>query len=141
MISSRSLDDLHPIVKEKALHHTALCKANGIDLLIYCTYRDIEAQNSLYAQGRTTPGNIVTNARGGESFHNYKLAYDCVPLVSGKPAWADRDKYNLIGILGESCGLEWAGRWTGKLREIAHFQYSAGLSLADLRSGKQIPAA
>ena len=139
MITSRSLDDLLPVVRAKALAHQEACKEEGIDLLIYCTYRDNEAQEALYLQGRTTAGAIVTNARGGDSYHNYRCAYDCVPLVGGKPAWNDTKLYAKVGQLGESVGLQWSGRWSGKLKETAHFQYTAGLSLHDLKSGKQIP--
>ena len=140
MINSRNLDDLHPYVKSLALKHEALCTENGIDLLIYCTYRDDECQNALYAQGRTKPGHIVTNAKAGESFHNYHLAYDCVPMIHGKPQWSDMELYHRVGELGESIGLQWAGRWTGKLHETAHFQFTGGLTLEDLKAGKQIPS-
>ena len=52
MVTSRSLDDLLPCVKLKALAHIAACKEAGIDLLIYCTYRDIEDQETLYRKGQ-----------------------------------------------------------------------------------------
>jgi peptidoglycan L-alanyl-D-glutamate endopeptidase CwlK len=136
MISSRSLEDLLPAVKAKALAHLAACKDAGIDLLIYCTYRDLESQAALYAQGRTKPGKVVTNAKAGESYHNWRVAYDCVPLVGGKPAWGDTDLYLKVGQLGEYVGLEWSGRWSGKLKETAHFQYTGKLSLRDLAAGK-----
>lgn len=35
-----------------------------------------------YAQGRTTPGAIITNAQPGQSPHNFGLAVD-VTLISG----------------------------------------------------------
>jgi peptidoglycan L-alanyl-D-glutamate endopeptidase CwlK len=63
-----------------------------------------------------------------------------VPIRNGKPVWntsgSDGDLWRKIGEIGESVGLEWAGRWTGKLREMAHFQYTGGLTLAQLQSGK-----
>ena len=136
MISSRSLEDLLPLVKARALAHIEVCKEEGIDLLIYCTYRDNESQDSLYRQGRETTGAVVTNARGGESVHNYHCAYDCVALVQGKPQWGDSVLARQVGTLGELVGLEWSGRWAGKLKETAHFQYTAGLSLKDLQLGK-----
>ena len=139
MTTSRKLEDLHPVVAAKAKAHSAACAEAGIDLLIYCTYRDFEDQNSLYARGRTVQGKIVTNARGGDSFHNWRVAYDCVPLVGGKPAWDDTRLYAKVGAIGESVGLEWSGRWSGKLKETAHFQYTGGLSLQDFKNGKQIP--
>lgn len=138
MINSRSLDDLHPRVKTLAEKFKAECLAIGYDVLIYSTYRDIEAQNALYAQGRTTKGSIVTNAKGGQSFHNYRVAFDWVPMVHGKPLWSDSFAYARCAKIGEALGLEWAGRWTGKLKETAHFQYSGGLSLADFQAGKTL---
>ena len=135
MINSRSLEDLVPAVKTRALAHIEACKEAGIELLIYCTYRDLEAQETEYAKGRTAPGAIVTSAKPGQSYHNFRCAYDCVPLVGGKPAWSNTVLYSKVGILGEGVGLEWSGRWKGKMRETAHFQYTDGLTLAQLQAG------
>ena len=137
-MASRSLDDLHPLAREKAQLFVSACAAAGIDILIYCTYRSPEEQDGLYAQGRTTPGKIVTNARGGESYHNWRLAFDWVPVVGGKPQWADKALYAKAGIIAESVGLEWAGRWTGSLRETAHCQLTGGLRIADLKAGRTL---
>jgi peptidoglycan L-alanyl-D-glutamate endopeptidase CwlK len=143
MINSRSLADLVPECKAKAERFLNLAKDAGIDLLVTSTYRDNESQAALFAQGRTKPGVIVTNARPGQSWHNWRCALDVVPLRNGKPVWGttgpDGDLWRKIGELGESVGLEWAGRWKGKLREMAHFQFTGGLTLAELQSGK-VPA-
>ena len=40
------------------------------------TYRSFDEQNHLYAQGRTKPGKIVTYAKGGQSYHNFGLAFE-----------------------------------------------------------------
>lgn len=135
MIASRDLFELHPSVRRMAEEHVDACREQGLDLLIYCTYRDAEQQDALYALGRTVPGRIVTNARGGESMHNYRLAYDAVPLIGGKAQWNDDALIRRVGQLGEEAGLEWAGRWTGKLRESVHFQWTDGLTLGDLQRG------
>ena len=137
-MASRSLDDLKPPAKQRAEAFLKACEEAGLDILIYCTYRSGEEQNALYAQGRTKPGKIVTNARGGESFHNYGCAFDFVPLVAGKSAWDDTNLYRKAGVIAESIGLEWAGRWTGKLRETAHCQYTGGLTLSQLKSGSKV---
>ncbi|MEM2159407.1 MAG: M15 family metallopeptidase [Candidatus Nitrosotenuis sp.] len=142
MINSRSLDELLPVVKDKVERFISVCKENHIDLLVTSTYRDMESQAALYAQGRTTPGKKVTNAKPGFSFHNWRCAVDIVPLRNGKPVWGtkpgpDLDLWNKVGELGESVGLEWAGRWKS-FREFAHFQYTAGLTLKDLQAGKHI---
>ena len=134
MIASRDPADLLPVVRERLEELFVLTKQVGIDLLLTSTYRDLESQNALYAQGRTTPGHIVTNARGGQSYHNYRCAFDFVPLVNGKPAWADIRLFVKVGGLGEQVGLEWAGRWTS-FKEYAHLQYTGGLTLAELRAG------
>lgn len=131
MINSRSIEDLIPSMQILCKAHIAACAAVGIDLLVTSTYRDAESQSALYAQGRTKPGKIVTNARAGESYHNFQVAYDVVPIRNGKPVWDINDpSWAIIGTLGEKCGLDWAGRWI-KFKEFAHFQ-KPGLTLAKL---------
>ena len=141
MINSRSLDDLNPIVADKARDFIARCKAEGIDVLVTSTYRDNESQNALFAQGRTAPGKIVTNARAGQSFHNFRVAFDVVPLRNGKPVWGTANEdavlWKKLGAIGKSCGLEWAGEWR-TFKEFPHFQFTNGLTLADFRAGKTI---
>jgi peptidoglycan LD-endopeptidase CwlK len=140
VITSRSLDDLLPVVKDMAEQLIEACKAAGIDLLITSTYRDLEAQAELYAKGRTTGGNIVTNAKPGESFHNWRVALDFVPIEDGKCAWSDLAAFERVGEIAERLGFQWAGRWTGSLREEAHVQYTGGLTLTQLENGS-IPSA
>jgi len=138
MINSRSLDELLPVAKERVEQFLRLCKENDIDLLVTSTYRDHESQQALYEQGRTTAGKVVTNAKAGDSWHNWRCAVDVVPLINGKPNWDGSDPvWTKIGELGEQAGLEWAGRWR-TFKELAHFQYTGGLTLTDLKEGKQI---
>lgn len=138
MISSRRLEDLHPVVQKMANAHITACSQAGIHLLITSTFRDHASQDALYAQGRTAPGRKVTNARGGQSFHNYRVAYDVVPLRNGKPVWStaglDGELWKEVGRLGESVGLEWAGRWI-KFREFPHFQFTGGKPLSHFQAG------
>ena len=126
-MASRSLDDLAAPVRAGAVAMLAKCRAAGIDLLIYCTLRSNSEQAALYAQGRTKPGVVVTNARPGQSMHNpdktgKSRAFDAVPLVNGKAAWDNAALVEKVGLIGEACGLDWAGRWRGPLRERVHFQ-------------------
>lgn len=127
-MSSRSLDDLTQDMAQRATIHKQLCAEKGVELLIYCTLRSNEEQTELYAIGRTKVGKIVTNARAGESAHNPDAldkahAYDCSPLIHGKlvddtnhPSW------RIVIACGEEAGLVASARWTGKLKETAHFQ-------------------
>jgi len=121
---------------------------NGVTILLTCTYRSGEEQDALYAQGRTHPGRVVTNARAGESLHNRTdphggpaaEAFDVVPLRHGKPVWGtsgdgiddddsddhtdDLEVWQRVGAHGEAAGLEWAGRWK-RMKEFPHFQRKA----------------
>jgi peptidoglycan L-alanyl-D-glutamate endopeptidase CwlK len=137
MINSRSLDDLAPPVKQRAEAFIEAAKAKGIDLLVTSTYRDHESQTALYNQGRTTPGKVVTNAKAGQSWHNHRCALDVVPLVNGKAIWNDNVVWMQIGEIGVACGLEWAGNWK-TFKEFPHFQYTGGLTMAQLNAGAMI---
>ncbi len=43
--------------------------------------------------------------------------------------------YEELGKIGESLGLRWGGRF--RFRDYGHFEYTGGLSLADLKAGKR----
>lgn len=140
MINSRKLEDLHPYVKTLAEKLIADCDAAGIDIIITSTYRDHECQQKLYNQGRTPESKargekIVTNAKPGTSWHNWRVAFDVVPVVNGKAVWNDNRAWSTIGQIGVGLGLEWAGNWK-TFKEMPHFQYTAGLTLADFAAGK-----
>jgi peptidoglycan L-alanyl-D-glutamate endopeptidase CwlK len=123
VINSRSLSDLTPETQEKAKALVAGCLLEGITLLIYCTYRDNEYQDTLYAQGRSTKGSVVTNVKGGMSFHNYRLAFDAVPTVDGVAQWNDNALWKRVGAVAERAGLNWGGSWQGFV-DKPHFQNS-----------------
>jgi peptidoglycan LD-endopeptidase CwlK len=131
MIDSRSIDDLNPYVAKLCRQFIAKCKDAGIEVAIISTYRDNARQNQIFAQGRTRPGKIVTYARGGQSWHNYRLAFDFAVLKHGEIDWGDRKSYLAARKIGESLGLE------GLSFELAHLQARGGLTLAQAAAGKQ----
>lgn len=136
MLNSRLIDDLLPPVAERARQLLAACEEAGIELLITSTYRDFEAQDRLYAQGRFLPGQIVTWAKAGDSWHNWKRAFDVVPLRAGKPVWSirghDKDVWLRVGKIGEDLGLEWGGNWP-RHPDYPHFQDRMGRTLYGLK--------
>lgn len=142
---SRNTNDLHPYVKKLAEELVIRAMNNGIPVIITQTLRTIKEQDELYAQGRTKQGRIVTKARGGESMHNYGLAFDVALVKNGRAVWdedADLNKNQLadweeVGRLGEELGLEWGGRW--RFPDRPHFQYTFGLTIKDLKAGKRPP--
>ena len=132
MIASRQISDLKPDVAEKCLRFIEKCKEAGYDVIITSTYRDNESQDALYAQGRTTPGNIVTKARGGYSFHNFRVAFDFAPLINGKIDWNNNAGFTACGHIAESIGLEWGGSW--KFTDMPHCQFTGGHTLEQFRA-------
>lgn len=87
--------------------------------------RTYAEQDTLYAQGRTTAGHIVTNARGGYSNHNFGCAVDCYPFLSGSTGdlnWNARSPQFLAMVEAlRAQGLAWGGEWVS-LPDAPHFQ-------------------
>lgn len=104
---------------------------HGVTVEVISGLRSYAQQSALYAQGRTKPGRIVTNARPGSSWHNYGLAIDLgifrngVYLDEKNPRLADK-VYAELGALAKSMGIEWAGYWTS-FKETPHFQFRPGI--------------
>jgi peptidoglycan LD-endopeptidase CwlK len=127
-MASRRIEDLHPTLQPLARTLLTDCAAVGVDVLIYCTYRSNEEQNELYARGRTKPGSVVTRVRGGQSRHNHtengvpaSLAFDCVPMVHGRPDWDAHEAYDNIAAVGRKLGLTWGGDWKS-FQDKPHFE-------------------
>jgi len=141
-LSSISLSALNPYVAGLAKKFLDLCTFNNLNVRIIVTFRSWDEQDTLYAQGRTIPGSIVTDAKGGESYHNFGLAFDCAPVTNGLIDWDATDKFNKMGILGQQVGLEWGGNWiTFKINlvDTPHYQYTFGLSTEQLLDGVRPP--
>jgi peptidoglycan L-alanyl-D-glutamate endopeptidase CwlK len=130
-----NLNLLKPKVKTLALELQKRAKEAGVDIIFTCTARTRAAQDKLYAKGRTLPGKIVTRAKGGESMHNYGVAFDICPVVNKKAVWNDVELFNKIGKIGMAIGLEWGGTWK-KFIDKPHFQYTAGYGLEDFKTVK-----
>ncbi len=122
---SRSLDDLDPRFRPLVDLFLASCRAAGYDILVTCSLRTWDDQSRLYAIGRTVPGKKVTNAKPGESAHNFGLAIDIVPMIYGKPYWnftKTDPTWQAVGKLGMEAGLEWLGAPGSRFVEGAHMQ-------------------
>lgn len=135
MINSCKIEDLHPVVQELCRKHIAACAARGVTIQVTNTLRDAEYQAYLYSLGRTKPGNIVTNMKLVGP-HAFGLAYDVVPVVDGKAQWNDNRLWAITGEEGKKLGLTWGGDWKSII-DKPHFEYTVGLTAADLRAGKR----
>ena len=85
-------------------------RERGYNIAIVQAFRSFDEQNALYAQGRTEPGSIVTNARGGESAHNYGLAFDFAFVDdNGDLSWSDSNPWAEVGSIAKELGMDWGG--------------------------------
>lgn len=126
-MSSRDPNDLHPILKERwydaqeayVQEYPALPQP-----FLVQTYRSVDDQNADYAKGRTVPGKIITNAKGGQSLHNYMpaLAFDIAFKDSkGSVDWNDEYLFENFAKIAKRFGLAWGGDWKG-FKDKPHFQ-------------------
>lgn len=95
--------------------------------------RSYAEQDALYAQGRTAPGKIVTNARPGQSWHNFGLAVD-IGIFDGTGKYQTAaEPYRELGAIGRALdGIEWGGSWP-RFPDFPHFQVSTGLTITEAR--------
>lgn len=124
MSNEQFINTLHPRIRPMARGFLAAAKLEGIDLKITFGMRTFAEQQALYDQGRTTPGKVVTKAKPGQSFHNYGLAIDVVPIVNGKADWNSK-LWSKIGEIGKACGFAWGGDWKS-FKDLPHFEYPPG---------------
>lgn len=122
MLVSRSIDDLRADVAKNCRALVAAAAARGLPVLITETVRDEAYQRSLYEQGRTKPGSIVTNA-AVPSFHGVRagLAFDFCKDVRGHE-YDDADFFTQVGELGKALGFSWGGDWRD-FPDRPHFQW------------------
>lgn len=148
-ISLDRIELLHPSVREEAMEiYKKITEAltGRASCRFTQTLRTFKEQDDLFAKGRTKLFSAngervgkVTNAKGGQSYHNYGLAIDFCLVIDGKLAswdWQkdfDNDKtadwMEVVNIF-KSYGWEWGGDW--KFIDRPHFQKTFGLSTKEL---------
>lgn len=131
-ITDQRIATLHPAVRQLATDFiNAVDDELGIQLRMTQALRTIAEQDNLYAQGRTKPGKVVTNARGGTSFHNYGLAWDVVEIKAGAANW--NTDWKKISAIASRMGIEWGGNFKS-IVDKPHFQKTFGYTIAQLRA-------
>lgn len=108
------INELVPAMRQKVVKTIQEAAKIGYELRAVETYRTSQRQAELYAQGRTTPGSIVTNAKPGESLHEKRRAVDFVDRQKGY----DID-WQAIANLAKKQGLVWGGSFG----DNPHFEY------------------
>ena len=118
--SEKTIATLLPEVQPTARALVQKAALSGIKIKVISGLRTYAEQDALYAQGRTKPGNIVTNAKGGYSNHNFGIAFD-IGVFEGSQYLEESSKYQAVGVLGMDLGLEWGGNWK-TIVDQPHFQ-------------------
>lgn len=135
---------LHPVVEEKRDELIRRASDEGIEIIITDGFRSFEEQDAIYAQGRTREGNVVSNAKGGESFHNYGLAIDFALQTEDDVIWdleydgnenGESDWMEIVDI-AKDLGFTWGGDFRG-FKDYPHFEMRFGLSIRELKRGER----
>ena len=112
-----------PSLKVKAYQLIQQLSLKGIDVEVSQGLRTWAEQEALYAQGRTTPGRIVTNAQPDQSWHTYGCAFDIdIVVANGGIDWSGTSPaWNLAISTGMGLGL-YAGAEFRTFPDKPHFQ-------------------
>ena len=132
-------DGIHSVVKESALEMIKRAYEEKIYVQITSGFRSFAEQDKLFAQGRTDKTKpIVTNARAGQSNHNFGLAIDYVLLSEDglKAIWTVNKDWKRVAAIGKELGFKWGGDWTS-FKDYPHLEMMGGLSMKDLQNGRK----
>jgi peptidoglycan L-alanyl-D-glutamate endopeptidase CwlK len=130
--TKKRIDQLHPSVRDevaKIIQECDLALTGKAKVRITQGLRSFSEQDDLYAYGRTKPGKKITNAKGGQSIHNYGFAIDICLIIEGKTASWDTAKdwdndqisdWNECVKIFIKYGWEWGGDWK-TFKDLPHF--------------------
>jgi peptidoglycan LD-endopeptidase CwlK len=140
---------LHPLIRGDVQHIIEEIEAGWPKIMairIVQGLRTFAEQDALYAQGRTKPGNRVTNSKAGQSYHNYGLAIDFAILYdkdeNGNYETLSWDTVKDMNRNGESdwmevvdafekSGYTWGGRFHS-IVDQPHFEKTFGYNWRQL---------
>lgn len=126
----KGIEALYPDFRDKIKVLIKTMNDLGLPVILSEGIRTGKRQDELYAQGRTTPGSIVTNAKAFESYHQYGVAADIIFKISG---WnAPESSWKVLGSEGKKIGLVWGGDW--EFRDVAHFEWHPTFSYKDIKN-------
>ncbi|MDZ5713617.1 peptidoglycan-binding protein [Jeotgalibacillus haloalkalitolerans] len=136
--SVRNMGDIDSRIKDMTIEMIKRAYQEGINVQISSGLRTNDEQNRLYAKGRTTSGNIVTNARAGQSAHNYGLAVDyfLTDQTGTRAVWTVNAQWKRVAAIAKSMGFTWGGDWTS-FPDASHLEYTKGLTWRDLQAGRR----
>jgi peptidoglycan LD-endopeptidase CwlK len=143
--SQAIIDTLHPKYApsvQSAWTEAQAAMPSNVQVILIAGMRTFAESDALYAQGRTEPGPIVTNAPAGESFHNYGLAVDFDMVTNGKDDYVVGPHWIEVVAVMKKYGMEWGGDWES-IKDNPHFENRYGYTwqqlLAKHNAGDFIP--
>lgn len=154
ILSIERIKTAHPALRKEleVIYHEANNKLAKSRLRFACVLRPFEEQNRLFAIGRTVRGKKVTNAKAGESNHNYGLAVDIVLLIDKdgngtfeSATWDTNADFDSDGVsdwlevvkVFQKYGWTWGFWKNGRHWDKPHFQKTYGLHWKTLLKRKQ----
>ena len=129
---------LHLAAQDKARRFMAALDAADYPLTVKFiqSSRTYKEQDDLFAIGRTRPGRKVTNARGGQSNHNFAIAWDIGIFRGGEyldgDNAAEAAEYRKVAEITEMDGLLWGGNWAS-FPDMPHYQLETGRNTSETR--------
>ena len=84
----------------------------------------------------------MTNAKGGESYHNYGLAVDFAVEADGEVIWDvsydgndnGKSDWEEVAEIAKDLGFTWGGEWE-EFKDYPHLQMDFDTSIRDLQRG------
>ena len=130
--TERNLDLLQIPAQHAARRFMSAVTGKGIDARIISGTRSYDEQNELFRQGRFgNPGPRVTNARGGQSRHNFGIAWD-IGIFEGGKYLTEAAPYNRAAEVGMTKEIEWGGDWKS-FQDRPHYQLALPLKVSEVR--------
>lgn len=143
--SRKNIATLHPEVialfESFVSEVQAIAEEKGLQYKVICGTRSWKEQERIYAQGRTTPGKIITKAAPGYSMHNFGLAVDCGVFRNGdyldesEPKIA-AEMHKAASVVAAKHGIRWGGNFKS-IVDTPHFELDTPLSMSQMRSRKK----
>ena len=133
--SLAALSTLHPKFKPSAVQAWGEAQAAmppNVQIIVVQGLRTFAESDALYAQGRTTPGEIVTKAAAGQSYHNYGLAFDFCMITNGKDDDVVGPNWLTVVHIMEQNGMFWGGNFPEGFHDNPHFENRYGHNWRDL---------
>jgi len=133
--SASNLATLHPKFRSSAIAAWTEAQAAmppNVEIIVMQGLRSFAESDALYAQGRTKPGQIVTKAAAGQSYHNYGLAFDFEMLTNGTSDWIVGPNWLKIVEIMKKHGMAWGGEFPEGFHDNPHFENRFGYNWRQL---------